>query len=257
MLRPILPLLLLSISTIYSQAHAQQQQHAFDAFAPKSLVPVALGVMSKCPDAALCESVWDKVLDSVGGLVDLELIYIGKANKSAEYGVTCMHGDSECVGNIQQLCAYEQWRGVSGDVKPWADWWAFIQCLNYGSRSAIGDLETAKQCSKVVGHADWDKEVQPCVDSPHGRSLLLNSITRAQTLNITKSCTVIIDGKQVCIHDSTWKECPNGHEVADFAKQVRDEWDRLNRDDKMPGPGGSQAERPEKWFGLGKRWSKW
>lgn len=41
-------------------------------------VPVILGVMSKCPDAELCETVWDHVLDRVGGLVDMKLVYIGR-----------------------------------------------------------------------------------------------------------------------------------------------------------------------------------
>ena len=41
-------------------------------------VPVTLGVMSRCPDALLCESVFDKVLKQVGDKVDLSLTFIGK-----------------------------------------------------------------------------------------------------------------------------------------------------------------------------------
>lgn len=41
-------------------------------------VPVTLGVMSRCPDALLCESVFDHVLKKVGDKVDLSLTFIGK-----------------------------------------------------------------------------------------------------------------------------------------------------------------------------------
>lgn len=41
-------------------------------------VPVTLGVMSRCPDAMLCESVFDKVLAQIGSKVQLSLSFIGK-----------------------------------------------------------------------------------------------------------------------------------------------------------------------------------
>jgi hypothetical protein len=69
----------------------------------------------------------------------------GSKNSSALYDATCKHGDIECRGNIQQLCAADLWeipsssRGdrksqtepdASGDVnvslkgnQAWEDWW--------------------------------------------------------------------------------------------------------------------------------------
>lgn len=41
-------------------------------------VPVTLGVMSKCPDALLCESVFDKVIPQVENKIDLSLTFIGR-----------------------------------------------------------------------------------------------------------------------------------------------------------------------------------
>lgn len=41
-------------------------------------VPVVLGVMSRCPDAILCESVFDQVLKEVADKVDLSLTFIGR-----------------------------------------------------------------------------------------------------------------------------------------------------------------------------------
>jgi hypothetical protein len=41
-------------------------------------VPVILGVMSQCPDALYCEAVFDRVLEHVGDIVDLQLSFIGR-----------------------------------------------------------------------------------------------------------------------------------------------------------------------------------
>jgi hypothetical protein len=41
-------------------------------------VPVTLGVMSQCPDAMLCEAVFDQVLKRVMDIVDLNLTYVAR-----------------------------------------------------------------------------------------------------------------------------------------------------------------------------------
>jgi hypothetical protein len=42
-------------------------------------VPVTLGVMSKCPDARVCESIFDDVLKTVGhNMIDIRFSFIGK-----------------------------------------------------------------------------------------------------------------------------------------------------------------------------------
>lgn len=63
----------------------------------------------------------------------------------------------------------------------------------------------------------------------------------------SKSCTVVINGEKVCVHDGTWKECEvsyafctlrapanidiqKGHTVSDFVKQIDDVYDFLNGD---------------------------
>jgi len=45
-------------------------------------VPVVLGVMSRCPDALLCESVWDRVLQRVGDKVNISLSFIARCVRS-------------------------------------------------------------------------------------------------------------------------------------------------------------------------------
>lgn len=76
----------------------------------------------------------------------LTLSRAGSKNSSALYDATCKHGDIECRGNIQQLCAADLWEtpssghggnrkhqagpDASGDVnvslkgnQAWEDWW--------------------------------------------------------------------------------------------------------------------------------------
>jgi hypothetical protein len=41
-------------------------------------VPVMLGVMSRCPDALLCETLFDNVIPKVAPKIDLSLAYLAK-----------------------------------------------------------------------------------------------------------------------------------------------------------------------------------
>ncbi|KAF9462638.1 hypothetical protein BDZ94DRAFT_1260902 [Collybia nuda] len=191
-------------------------------------VPVQLGVMSRCPDALLCENVFDRVLEKVSERVDLSLIYIAKINASEPYfGVQCLHGPQECAGNVQQLCVAE--------YEPAIKWWQFIQCQNFQGRTMIGDPGTAMKCAKASGF-DWESsDVGHCAGkdgsgrSIEGINLLKQSIAMAEHLHVEKSCTVLINGRKVCIHDGTWKQCEDGHTVNDFVRQINDEYERLNK----------------------------
>jgi hypothetical protein len=53
------------------------QDQAYDS-KPEVKVAVQLGVMSRCPDALLCESTFNEVLDKVMDKVDLSLVYVAK-----------------------------------------------------------------------------------------------------------------------------------------------------------------------------------
>lgn len=54
----------------------QDQFHT--TFSDDVKVPVVLGVMSRCPDAILCESVFNRVLQRAGGKMDISLSFIAK-----------------------------------------------------------------------------------------------------------------------------------------------------------------------------------
>ncbi|GAA5939200.1 hypothetical protein JCM3775_003210 [Rhodotorula graminis] len=259
MLAPTLALVALSASTLASPL---QLPFLSPSSSPTSAlvnstskpVHVALGVMSRCPDASLCETVWDRVLEErlptkfgsgvVADLVDMELVFIAHEDSSAPYGATCMHGELECKGNVQQLCAARHWRagsegrkkkGVDGEAeatlarekRAWEDSWNFVQCMNYGETSRIGSDAAAKRCASVVGR-EWTDTLASCVEGKEGRRLLVDSLERAERLAVKSSCTILIEDKPICIHDGSWKQCPGGHDVRDFAREVRDTFERLN-----------------------------
>ncbi|KNE98498.1 hypothetical protein PSTG_08237 [Puccinia striiformis f. sp. tritici PST-78] len=186
----------------------------------RKLVPVVLGVMSKCPDAQICEDVFDKVLAEVADKVDILLTYIGEIDPSAEYGVRCRHGNIECKGDIQQLCYRNRFPKLH-------DWWGFIQCENYAGLARVGDEELAKSCARVNGH-DWDSDVKDCTTGSQGRQLLESSIEHAKQLRIRRSCSIFINHKLICIRDGVWKNCDDGHGVADFVKYIEHEFDLIN-----------------------------
>ncbi|KAF4619163.1 hypothetical protein D9613_005088 [Agrocybe pediades] len=194
-----------------------------------SKVPVQLGVMSQCPDALLCESVFDQVLQKVSNKVDLSLVYVANIDDNQpDFGVRCMHGPQECAGNVQQLCVKKH--------EPFENWWAFVQCHNFQGREKIGRPDVALKCARAAG-IDWENSgAAACIGldgeakAKEGVNLLKESTLLGKELGIKNSCTVLISGKAVCVHDGTWRNCENGHTVSDFVKQIEDEYKRLNED---------------------------
>jgi len=190
-------------------------------------VPVQLGVMSKCPDALLCEATFNGVLEKVKDKVDLSLVYIAKFNSSEpDFRLSCMHGAEECAGNVQQLC-------VAKYSTP-DQWWNFIRCQNFEGREKIGRPDVALKCAGVA-QIDWEASgAGQCAGldgsgkGSEGVRLLHDSVRLGQRLEITKSCTVLINERKVCVHDGTWKECEDGHTISDFVRQINDEYDKLN-----------------------------
>ncbi|KAJ7904507.1 hypothetical protein B0H14DRAFT_2663162 [Mycena olivaceomarginata] len=207
-------------SVVYHDSQSPFQEHI--------RVPVELGVMSRCPDALLCESVFDQVVKQVGPQkVDLSLIYVATLNSSdTEFGITCMHGPGECAGNVQQLC-------VAKYASPSA-WWKFVQCQNSHGRYQVGIPDLTLQCARTA-NIDWEGSgVASCVGldvsgkAEEGKELLRQSALLGKSLGIEKSCTVLINRKKVCVHDGTWQECDGGHDVEDFVQRINSEYENLN-----------------------------
>jgi len=190
-------------------------------------VPVTLGVMSRCPDALLCETLFDNVIPRVVEKIDLSFAYVATLNLSDPYfGATCMHGPDECAGDVQQLCVAKH--------TSMRTWWEFVMCQIYHGIGQIGNPDVALKCARTHG-IDWERSgVGRCVGldgsgtGQEGVQLLHDSIRAAQSFGITKSCTVVINGEKVCIHDEIWQRCENGHEIKDFVDQIEEEYQKLN-----------------------------
>ncbi|KAF8592171.1 hypothetical protein K439DRAFT_1610579 [Ramaria rubella] len=223
----LLSLILLVVASAFGLAHPPAQS----PFVLTNRVPILLGVMSRCPDALLCESVFDGALKQTWGIVDVALSFIGTLDDSdEEFGVTCMHGVQECRGNVQELCAID--RAASQE-----DWWHFVQCLNFEGKEQVGDAALAERCAGVAS-IPWDDEIsegettrrgmKSCVESEEGSDLLKASVKQSQDLGIEKSCTIMISGKTRCIRDGAWKECELGHSVEEIVSYIKDEYQKLN-----------------------------
>lgn len=73
-----------TLSLLFAAAHAtsvtdaQKPWSIQNTFTNNLRVPVVLGVMSRCPDALLCETLFDKVIPKVADKIDLSLAYVAK-----------------------------------------------------------------------------------------------------------------------------------------------------------------------------------
>lgn len=62
-------------------------------------------------------------------------------------------------------------------------------------------------------------------DGAMGMDLLRASVERSQKANVTKSCTVRLDGKVRCIRDGgKWTDCEEGHTAGDLVEDVNALW---------------------------------
>jgi len=70
--------LTLYLATVFATPKVAQQSWSIDALR----VPVILGVMSQCPDALLCETLFDKVIPRVAEKIELSLAYVATYDAS-------------------------------------------------------------------------------------------------------------------------------------------------------------------------------
>ncbi|WWC66195.1 uncharacterized protein I206_100096 [Kwoniella pini CBS 10737] len=250
-MRSLFALILLAGLAASSTLPAQQSFNV-ELSVPK--VNVSLYVMSRCPDARICENVFESVIQKEGILdkIDLSIGYIGTPNKTEPLGVTCKHGQIECIGNSHQLCLYKH--------LPIDKAYAIIQCQNYPSSfpKEIGTIESIKKCVNTVG-IDWIKSgIGKCIQSENfnqtsksiinlktkdeevkklgkeAKILLKENVQKVYEKGIKTSCTIDIDstiekyGKRRCIVDGgVWKGCDDGHTPQDFIRVIEEEYKNL------------------------------
>jgi len=129
-------------------------------------------------------------------------------------GVLCMHGQTECLGNIIELCA----ASVYPDPKLYL---GFTGCLSR-DYPHIPDKELIQDCA--LEHGLEFEKLNNCMskeDGAYGMGMLRASVTRSADLNITTSCTVRLDNKVRCIADSgKFRDCEGGSRPEDLIKDI-------------------------------------
>lgn len=182
-----------------------------------------------------------------------------RPNKSEPvYGVTCMHGQEECAGNVQELCAAK--------YHPTSEWWPFVQCQNFQGRDNIGTPKTALRCAKAAG-IDWEHgkagqcagedgrgsegiqllqqsvkdsiavgiryvlsmrekpRLKPVIEKAVQLSLMANKCAYGMALGTTVRYVV----KDIFHNGQGLTMCAQGgHTPADFIGQINEEYDKLN-----------------------------
>ncbi|CEI40201.1 unnamed protein product [Fusarium venenatum] len=174
-----------------------------------SLVPLEAHIMSKCPDAKdALELLVLPVMQRVHDKVNFTLSYIGRP--TANDGVDCMHGPSECMGNIIELCARELYPDPKINL-------GFIMCLSRDYRDIPG-RSLVEDCA-LESAIDF-QQLNECAvkeDGGYGLSLLRHSIKRTADAGVTKSATIRLNGEIYCIRDGgEWSDCPHGSSVNDL-----------------------------------------
>ena len=195
-MRTSLFVVLLGLLATLTVSHAKTLQSL-----PSDKVKVEFFVMSKCPDAAYCENVFAPSLYVLSPILDLSFDYIAQRGSAVSLGnITCLHGEGECEGNRQQLCAQ-----LLSSPRPLT-----LQYLNFTScqaQSYRAVPTNADSCAKQTGF-DATK-LQSCVTSV-GQQLLLDSVTYSRSRNQSVSCTILVQDQLWCQRDSTWKQCNEG-----------------------------------------------
>ncbi|KAK5939053.1 hypothetical protein PMZ80_008356 [Knufia obscura] len=169
-------------------------------------------IMSKCPDARDClQQLVVPAMEQVSDKVDFRMSYIGRVDDKSD-AVACMHGPSECLGDMIELCAAR----IYPDPKLYL---GFANCMT-SNYSQIPDREFVQSCALEHG-VDFER-VNKCIsEEGHGSELLRNSVLRSQDNNVTKSCTVRLAGDVRCIRDGgKWYDCPRGSDVADLVRDI-------------------------------------
>ena len=193
----LVPAAVLAVQSPLSLYDSSQYQQS--PIRPRVKVPVQLGVMSRCPDALLCETIFNQVLERATEKINLSLTYVAECvhivllsflsyaclrvdSSEPDFGVRCMHGAEECAGNVQQLCVAKH--------ETSSRWWEFVQCQNYEGRERIGNPDVTLMCARTVG-IDWNTSqtgkcagLDGCGRGTEGVRLLKESAVASDLLGI-------------------------------------------------------------------------
>lgn len=149
----------------------------------------------------------------VSDKVDFRLSFIGNLSNSDD-GVQCMHGPTECLGNILMLCAAAEYP----DPKLYL---GFSNCL-INDYQEIPQKNLIEDCALEHG-LDFDT-LNHCMSKDtgaYGMGLLRDSVQHSADVGATISCTIRLDENTRCVYDGgKWKDCPDGSKPEDLIRDI-------------------------------------
>jgi len=159
----------------------------------------------------------------------MRIAYIAEVSSRGS-GFTCMHGSTECAGDIQQMCIMK-YLPPGGPLGKY-HYFDFLECVG-PTHSKIPT--NTDQCLKKIGATnDLIQKVHTCAEGSEGDQMMADSIkytlARCGHHPHCRSCTMWMNGKQVCIHDDgKWYDCPIGHTVDEWVKAICDAYTGPNK----------------------------
>jgi hypothetical protein len=196
---------------------AKNNSFHFISVASDKPIRVDFFVMSKCPDARKCETLFAPSLLKLSPIINFTVSFIAFESKSNE--IECMHGPDECLGNKQQLCVQDQCSQTTL-IK-------FLQCQ---SRQIDGIPNNGERCVQEAsdGTLKWS-DIETCVKSNKANELFSKSLQKTRSASARKSCTIHLNGKFWCMHDGTWYGCTEGQDEKSFIKAICSRYNGANK----------------------------
>lgn len=163
---------------------------------------------------------------NVSDKVDFKLSYIGVVTNHDDE-VACMHGQTECLGNIVELCAAD----IYPDPRQYL---GFTNCLSQRYKD-IPHEDLLKDCSLEYG-IDFAK-LNDCMskdDGAYAMGMLRESVTRSEEAGVKYSCTVRLEEEVRCIRDDgNWKNCKGGSKPEDLIKQIEELYEQSSENARL------------------------
>ncbi len=132
--------------------------------------------------------------------------------------VSCMHGPSECLGNMILLCAAQLYPDPKLSL-------GFANCM-VNDYHDIPQRDLVETCAMEHG-VDF-KKINGCIsEEGNAQGLLRDSVERSAGANVSTSCTIRLEGKRWCVTDGK-KDCNDGANLDGLVKDVKSAYEDLN-----------------------------
>lgn len=133
--------------------------------------------------------------------------------------VSCMHGPSECLGNMILLCAAHLYPDPKLSL-------GFANCM-VADYHDIPARDLVEACA-MEHSLDFGK-VNACLsEEGKAQGLLRESVERSVEAKVRTSCTVRVQGKEWCVTDGEDRDCNDGVNLKGLVGDVEKAFEDLN-----------------------------